>query len=95
MDLNKVPRWALIALAILGMTAIGYAATDAKTKVETAVKNSWAAKTLSEQNQKDIIELKDAAKEIRGAQEQFRREYREDQKDLTKALADISRAVKA
>lgn len=55
------------------------------------------AKTQWVQNAQasDINELKGAIVEIKTYNETFRKEYRDDQKDMQKTLAEISRAVKA
>ena len=43
----------------------------------------------------DISKLEVAISDIRDYNETFRKEYRDDQKDMQKTLAEISRAVKA
>lgn len=93
MDLNKVPRWALIGIATLGLGACGLLVTSARADMEKVKTVAYKAKADSEANTIAVGELKDAVKEVRTAQETFRREYREDQKDLTKSLQDISKAV--
>lgn len=93
--LEKLPRWALVLIATVGIGAIGYIGVDAKGKVEAAVANSAEATQLSNQNQKDIGELKQSVADIRVSQETFRKEYREDQKDLDKKLDALLVAVKS
>lgn len=55
---------------------------------------SYQAKSTSDANAKDISDLKDSVTEVRAAQETFRREYREDQKDLDRKLGELLVAVK-
>ena len=95
MDLNKVPRWALVLIAFMGLGACGVLVSTARADLDKFKSIAYQAKNTSDSNTTSIQELKDSVKEIRVAQETFRKEYREDQKDLSKSLGDIARAVKA
>ena len=86
MDFNKYPRWALVGLAgflffiCLNFTNRAIAEGD-KVKVVAyqAKNNADNAISISQ-------DLKAQIADIRDSQEVFRREYREDQKDLSKSL---------
>lgn len=94
MDLNNVPRWALILIATLGMGACGVLVQNGRAESEKVKVVAYEAKNVSEENTASILELKDSVKDVRLSQEQFRREYREDQKDLNSKLTELLRAVK-
>ena len=95
MDFNKVPRWALIWIGILGLGACTTLISTARADLDKFKTIAADAKIASDSNAESVSELKESVKEIRLAQETFRKEYREDQKDMQKSLADIARAVKA
>lgn len=95
MDLNKIPRWALVLIATLGLGACGVLVTSARADIDKMKSVAYQAKSASDINAIAVSELKVAVNEVRAAQETFRKEYREDQKDLSNSLAGIARAVKA
>lgn len=93
MDLSKLPRWFLVCslIGLMGLVALGikfnvqYAFADiAATKTA-----AFDAKSLSDSNRDSIGELKSSIGEVKTAQETFRKEYREDQKDLYRAMKSM------
>lgn len=94
MDLNKVPRWALLLIAGVGMVAISSMISVARADLDKFKGIAYQAKNVSDSNTTSISELKDSVKDIRVSQEQFRREYREDQKNLDTRLIELLKAVK-
>ena len=78
MDLNKVPRWALVLLALLGMAACGSLISTARADLDKFKTIAYQAKNTSDANTTSVGELKIQIADVRGAQETFRREYRED-----------------
>lgn len=94
MDLNKIPRWALVSIATLGLGACGLLVSTARADLDKFKTISYQAKNTSDDALALATELKGQITDIRGAQEQFRREYREDQKDLDKKLGEILRVIK-
>lgn len=98
-QINKAPRWFLViilgaAMALCYIT-LGFIVKNAFADMERIKGVAWQAKALSDDNQVSIVELKSSVEKINIAQETFRREYREDQKDLDKKLSELLRAVKA
>lgn len=94
MDLNKIPRWMLILLAMLGLTACGVLVSGARADLDKFGAIAFQAKNVSESNTASISELKGSVQDIKDSQEQFRREYREDQKDLNVKLTELLRLTK-
>jgi hypothetical protein len=98
MDLNKVPRWALILIATIGLGACGVLVSNARADLDKFKSIAYQAKSVSDSNTTSISELKDGVKDIRNSLETSRREYREDrQKDaeMLRLMEDrIIRAVK-
>lgn len=94
MDFSKLPRWALIWGFLATMSISGFFMSRAIADMDKVKGVAYQAKDTSESNAKDIGDLKDSVKEVRSAQETFRREYREDQKDLDKKLGELLIAIK-
>lgn len=94
MNLDKVPRWALILIATIGIGACGLLVKNGQAEQEKVKAVAYQAKNASEANATAVSELKESVKDIRVSQEQFRREYREDQKTLDTRLLELLRAVK-
>ena len=95
MDFNKIPRWALILVATLGLGSMGTLVSGARADLDKFKAIAYDARNTSNANTTSIGDLKTSVGEIRTAQETFRREYREDQKDLDGKLVELLRAVKA
>lgn len=99
MDLNKIPRWALILISVLGIGACGTLITTARADLDKFKTIAYQAKNVSDSNTSSITELKSSVGDIRTAQETFRREYREDRNrdaELLRQMEDrIVKAVKA
>jgi hypothetical protein len=95
MDLNKVPRWALIALAIIGVGASNILVTTARADLEKFRTIAFQAKGSAEDALAMGTDLKVQVQEVRISQEIFRKEYREDQKDLDRRLTELLKAVKS
>lgn len=95
MDLNKIPRWALVGIASLGLIATGTSISTARADLEKFKGIAYIAKNASEDALHLGADLKVQVSEIRSSQETFRKEYREDQKDLDRKLSEILRVVKS
>lgn len=97
MDLNKIPRWALVVIAFLGLSAMGTMISTARADLEKFRGIAYQAKNVSEANTTSIVELKESVSQIKAGQEVFRKEYREDRNkdaDLLRSMEDrIIRAV--
>lgn len=89
----------LIILSITGIGACGLLVSTARADLDKFKVIAYQAKNASEDNAKDVQELKKGVQEIRTSQETQRKEYREDrQKDaeMLRQMEDrIIRAVKA
>lgn len=94
MDLNKVPRWALILFSSLFFVVCGLTVSGARADLDKFGAIAYDAKNASDGNTKSISELKASVQEVRDSQEQFRREYRDDQKTLDVKLTELLKAVK-
>jgi hypothetical protein len=95
LDLNKIPRWALVMFAIVGISSCGVLISTARADLDKFKTIAAEAKHVSDANTASIVRIEDSLSEVKVIQEQFRREYREDQKDLDKKLSMIAKAVKA
>ncbi len=89
MDLNKVPRWALILFAMAGLGACGVLVSTARADLDKFKTIAYQAKNVSEDNTAAIGELKEGVKDIRIAQEISRKEYREDRQKDAEALRQM------
>ena len=94
LDLNKIPRWALLAVAGIGLGACGILVSTARADLDKLKSIAYQAKNVSDDNTLAIQDLKTSVNEVRANQEQFRREYREDQKDLDQSLKELLKAIK-
>lgn len=94
MDLNKVPRWALILFSSLFFLICASTVNGARADLDKFGAIALDAKAVSSSNTESIAELKSSVQEVRVSQEQFRREYREDQKALDFKLTELLKAVK-
>lgn len=94
MDFNKIPRWALIALAALGLGACGLLISTSRADLDNFKTIAYQAKNSSDDALVMASDLKIQIGDIRVSQETFRKEYREDQKDLDRKLNELLRAVK-
>ena len=72
MDLNKVPRWALILFSVVGLGACGLLVSTARADLEKFKGIAYQAKNASDGNTASILELKESVKGVRESQEQFR-----------------------
>jgi len=94
MNLEKAPRWFLLTVssATIGLCLIfsGRAIADSD-KVKGVAYN---ALNLSQNNSEAVNDLKVQIADIRGAQETFRKEYRQDQKEIDSKLNELLRAVR-
>lgn len=88
MDLNKLPRWALIVGFVGFMTLSGFMLKGAFADLD-------ATKELAKKHDLLIPDLIDDIKLIKDGNETFRKEYREDQKDLETKLTELLKAVKS
>ena len=82
MDFNRIPRWVLV-WGFMGFTAIGGMAFNG------AYADLSETKLMAQRHDLLIPQLVDDIKEIKVGNESFRKEYREDQKDLDKKLTLI------
>ena len=89
MDLNKIPRWALIVLAMVGIGACGTMLSTARADLDKFKTIAYQAKNASDANTTSIGELKEGVKEIRFSQETSRKEYREDRQKDAEALRQM------
>lgn len=55
---------------------------------------AYQAQISSDKNADAVADFKDAVKDIRVTQEQFRREYREDKKETDLKLMELLKAIK-
>lgn len=98
-SLEKAPRWFLLIVsgAAISVAVLigGWTIRQAFADIDTIKSVAYSAKTQSNSNNDSIQELKLAMSEMKTAQETFRREYREDQKDIISRLGDLMRAVKS
>lgn len=94
MNLDKMPRWALVAIGGVFMSSTLFFANRAVADNDRIKSVAWQAKNEAGKALDIGQQLQLQVADIRGAQEQFRREYREDQKDLDKKLGEILRVVK-
>ena len=103
--LNKLPRWFLVMstgalmtiVVLLGGWSIRQVFADVGTirsTAETAESIAVSAKATGEANSKSIDQINVNVEKIQDSQEQFRREYREDQQNLNRKLEEIARAVR-
>lgn len=88
MNLDKFPRWALIAICGVFMGISIFFASR-------AIAENDKTKATAEQAMAGVTQLQNQVADVRGAQETFRKEYREDQKDLDKKLVELLRVVKS
>lgn len=79
MDLNKIPRWALV-FGFLGFMSLG------GIMLKGAFADLDATKELTQKHDLLIPQLVSDIQDIKRGNETFRVEYREDQKDLNKSL---------
>lgn len=95
MDFDKFPRWALVALCFVFMalsTWFGGRAIAENDKIKVV---AYQAKNVAEDAYALANDLKVQIADVRGAQETFRQEYRQDQKDLDKKMSELLMAIKA
>ena len=94
MTLERAPRWFLLTVssAAIGLCLIfsGRAIADSD-KVRGV---AYSALNLSQNNFGLINDLKVQIADVRGAQETFRKEYRQDQKEMDSKLNELLRAVR-
>lgn len=97
-DINKFPRWALVAIntALIGIVLLMANRAIADGDKVKAV--AYEAKATSSKVARDLEIVSAQVADVRAQQEQFRREYREDnqrQEDQMKEMEQrIIRAVK-
>lgn len=93
MDLSKLPRWFLVLslglLATLAWFGMQFNAKAVFADMAATKTAAFEAKNLSETNQSSIVEVKASILKMENTQEKFRQEYREDQKDLYRAMKSI------
>lgn len=94
MNLDKMPRWALVAICGVFMSATLFFANRAVADSDRIKTVAYEARSTAQDALSLGNDLKLQIADVRGAQETFRREYREDQKDLDKKLGEILRVVK-
>ena len=98
MDLNKVPRWALLVLIVALWWVSQFLGGRAIADVDKLKVVAYDARNMSIGNQEDIVDLKGSVEKIQVSQETFRKEYREDRirdQESQRQMEDrIIRAVK-
>ena len=96
--LEKAPRWfILIAFSVvmaISVISVKFIVGNVFADVEKTKSTATVAKNLAETGAIAINDLKVSFAEMRGAQETFRKEYREDKKETDNKLEQILLAVK-
>jgi len=94
MTLERAPRWFLLTVSSAAISLClvfsGRAIADSD-KVKGV---AYGALNLSQNNSEAVNDLKVQIADIRGAQETFRKEYRQDQKEIDSKLNELLRAVR-
>lgn len=91
MDLNKIPRWALIGIAALGMLVMSMVAKNVYADSQKTKTVAYQAKNSAETAQLQVAALSGQIQEIKVINEIFRKEYREDQRDVQSLLKELIR----
>jgi len=95
--LDTAPRWFLLIVCgvaiMLCIVFFNFIIKSAFADMEKVRGIAWQAKNLSDANQSDIVDLKLSISSLKVSQEIFRKEYREDQKDLDRKLSELLNAV--
>lgn len=95
MNVDKWPRWALISL-VAGLTLVcAFFTNRAVAEGDKTKEVAYEARYKANQALEMGNDLKVQVADVRGAQETFRKEYRQDQKDLDNKLAELLKAVKS
>ena len=98
MNLDKLPRWALVTICSIAIgfcwVSISFVVKNAFADMEKIKTVAWGANTKSENALTLANDLKVQITDVRVAQETFRREYREDQKDLGRKFDEVLTALK-
>lgn len=99
MNIEKFPRWALITLATIGMGSCWILISTARADLDKFKNIAYTAKSNADDALALGNELKVQIADVRGAQETFRKEYREDRNkdsEILRSMEDrIIRAVKS
>lgn len=93
MDLNKIPRWALVFFAMVGIGAVGLVGSTARADLEKFKAIAADAKVISDANAESIENLNEAVEDIRRGQEIFRTEYRDDQIRAREAQSNMEQRI--
>ena len=93
LDLNKIPRWALVAIATIGLISCGTLISTARADLDKFKAIAYQAKNVSDSNTSSIVELKNDVAAVQQTVEIIRKENREDFKDIDKKMSELLRAV--
>jgi hypothetical protein len=95
MSLEKMPRWALVMLCGLAISCSLFFANRAIADGDRVKAVAYNAKNAADRANESTERLEKSVVAIQLSQETFRKEYREDQKDLDRKLGELLRAVKS
>lgn len=96
MDLNKIPRWALIILSLAGLSSMGVLVSTARADLDRFKSIAYQAKNISDSNSDAINRLEANVEKIHITQETFRKEYRDDRiRDAQQLQAMEERIIRA
>lgn len=93
MNVDKWPRWALISLVAILSGICVFFTNRAVADGDKIRSVAYEARTNANKAIELGNDLKVQIADVRGAQETFRREYREDQKDQNRKLGAILYAI--
>lgn len=95
MDVTKFPRWAVDAIAVVGIGSCTFLFSTARAELEKVKAVAYQAKSTSELNAASITDIKETVNEIKTDNKTYRSEYRTDQKELDNKMAELLKAVKS
>ena len=89
MDFNKLPRWLLVWTAIGFFGLVGLVGNNLYADNQKVKTVAYSARSTAETCSLQVAALSGQIQEIKNSQETFRKEYREDQRDVQFLLKEI------
>lgn len=95
MDLNKVPRWALVLFAFAGLGACGILVSTARADLDKFKTIAIEARSVSSSNTQSISEIKDSLRDMKKSNSIFLEKYDRNQEENQRVFRQILAAVKS